>query len=497
MARRGQPRLPHPDGGGRRVGAGAGQSAQPSTSPSSTGTWGPATTVCAARGPDAVQPRCGGHHGYRLRPPGDAARTPCAWACAIISTRTRISTAPRSSRRCGGSSIASVRPGAPSGCIRGCSPFARRWRRCCRWCRRRRRCTIPVPLPAAVGNLFRFLMRTTGASDGVLLVRGYDAERQPAEICRVYDTNGQRLEGPLVPFARSLAGSAASMQKPSADGTPGSGSSAGNLELQPFERGRRSLLAAPLSVAPGLQAVLELFDKNGPRDRFHAKPTANSPPPPPTSAPRCCGRRWPSGRCSASCSTPSRPPWAPAIRWPSRWTGPRRDPRIRRRPPCLQRLREGLADGGTLALRCGGCRGHAAPGRGDPRPGRPARSAAVHHCIRLVESLRQLLDEDDRGDAARERAAGRQRIRRRLRRRLRSADAASGCCTIRAPPARGLRVPPRQRRRARTAGREIPPRRARPSTPSRAASSPPTGPSRCPTRAIKARRTAPRWPTSS
>ena len=35
----------------------------------------------------------------------------------------------------------------------------------------------------------------------------------------------------------------------------------GNLELQVFERGRRSLLAAPLSIAPGLQAVLELFDK--------------------------------------------------------------------------------------------------------------------------------------------------------------------------------------------------------------------------------------------
>jgi hypothetical protein len=39
---------------------------------------------------------------------------------------------------------------------------------------------------------------------------------------------------------------------------------AGNVELQPFERGRRSLLAAPLSIAPGLQAVLELFDKHGP-----------------------------------------------------------------------------------------------------------------------------------------------------------------------------------------------------------------------------------------
>src|SRR5205823_3593397 len=32
---------------------------------------------------------------------------------------------------------------------------------------------------------------------------------------------------------------------------------------QPFERGRRSLLAAPLAVGPGLQVVLELFDKQG------------------------------------------------------------------------------------------------------------------------------------------------------------------------------------------------------------------------------------------
>src|SRR5205814_4529 len=35
----------------------------------------------------------------------------------------------------------------------------------------------PVPLPAAVSALFRFLMRTTGARDGVLLVRSYDADR--------------------------------------------------------------------------------------------------------------------------------------------------------------------------------------------------------------------------------------------------------------------------------------------------------------------------------
>src|SRR6185437_14675977 len=57
----------------------------------------------------------------------------------------------------------------------------------------------PVPLPAAVGNLFRFLLRTTGAREGVLLVRGYDPDRQPAEICRAYDISGQLLDVPLTP----------------------------------------------------------------------------------------------------------------------------------------------------------------------------------------------------------------------------------------------------------------------------------------------------------
>jgi two-component system, NtrC family, nitrogen regulation response regulator NtrX len=121
----------------------------------------------------------------------------------------------------------------------------------------------PLPLPAAVSKLFRFLLRTTGAREGVLLVHSYDAERQPAEICRAYDTNGERLDVPLVPFARSLAGSAASMQKPSLMERLEEATNGGNLELQPFERGRHSLLAVPLSVAPGLQAVLELFDKQG------------------------------------------------------------------------------------------------------------------------------------------------------------------------------------------------------------------------------------------
>jgi ActR/RegA family two-component response regulator len=123
----------------------------------------------------------------------------------------------------------------------------------------------PVPLPEAVGSLFRFLLQTTQAKDGVLLVRSYDAQRQPAEQCRVYDVGGQPLDVPLVPFARSVAGSAVSLQEPRAMVRPDQAAAAGTVELQPFEKGRDSLLAAPLGVAPGVHVVIELFDKQGPR----------------------------------------------------------------------------------------------------------------------------------------------------------------------------------------------------------------------------------------
>src|SRR5437016_14594914 len=45
----------------------------------------------------------------------------------------------------------------------------------------------PVPLPEAVRRLLGFLLRTTGARQGVLVVRSYDPQRQPPEIYRVYD----------------------------------------------------------------------------------------------------------------------------------------------------------------------------------------------------------------------------------------------------------------------------------------------------------------------
>src|SRR5438477_1525907 len=42
----------------------------------------------------------------------------------------------------------------------------------------------PVPLPEAIRSLIRFLMRSTGAADGVLLVRSYHSEQIPEEIYR-------------------------------------------------------------------------------------------------------------------------------------------------------------------------------------------------------------------------------------------------------------------------------------------------------------------------
>src|SRR5262245_38579801 len=58
----------------------------------------------------------------------------------------------------------------------------------------------PVPLPDAVRSLFRFLVQTTSASDGVLIVRGYDPAKEPAENCRVYGMDGAVADVELVPF---------------------------------------------------------------------------------------------------------------------------------------------------------------------------------------------------------------------------------------------------------------------------------------------------------
>ena len=121
----------------------------------------------------------------------------------------------------------------------------------------------PVSLPDAIQSLFRFVRVATGAAAGVLVVRGYDANREPAEVYRAYADTGELLDDSLVPFARSVAGSVLSMQQACVMAQLDQTAARGSVELQPFERGRRSLLAAPLNVASGWQAVLELFDKAG------------------------------------------------------------------------------------------------------------------------------------------------------------------------------------------------------------------------------------------
>jgi ActR/RegA family two-component response regulator len=118
----------------------------------------------------------------------------------------------------------------------------------------------PVPLPDAIRSLVRFLMQVTHARDGLLLVRHYDAQRQPAEWCRVYNADGEALQIETVPFARSVAGSAASFGQPrlmnDLHAIP-----AGSVELQAFEKSHRNMLALPMSVAAGTHVVIELFDK--------------------------------------------------------------------------------------------------------------------------------------------------------------------------------------------------------------------------------------------
>jgi DNA-binding response OmpR family regulator len=120
--------------------------------------------------------------------------------------------------------------------------------------------TEPVPLPDAIRSLVRFLMQVTRAQDGLLLVRHYDANRQPPEICRVYDADGKAMQVSLAPFARSVAGTASSLGQPSIMNDM-QASMPGAVELQTFEQSHRNLLAVPMAVASGTQVVIELFDK--------------------------------------------------------------------------------------------------------------------------------------------------------------------------------------------------------------------------------------------
>jgi ActR/RegA family two-component response regulator len=117
----------------------------------------------------------------------------------------------------------------------------------------------PVPLPDAIRALFRFLIQSTRAADGVLLARHIGGDGK--ETFLAFGSDGRQLDRPSVPFARSLAASVLSLAEPSVMNRLDA--SEGAIELQPFEKGRQNLLAAPIEVGPGTHVVLELFDKRG------------------------------------------------------------------------------------------------------------------------------------------------------------------------------------------------------------------------------------------
>jgi two-component system, NtrC family, nitrogen regulation response regulator NtrX len=120
----------------------------------------------------------------------------------------------------------------------------------------------PVPLPEAVRSLLRFLIRSTGAADGALLVRHLTADG--SETAAAFDATGTSLPANSVSFARSLAASVVSHQEAMLLNGSDEAAALGTketVELMPFEVGRKSILAAPLPVGGGTSVVLELFDK--------------------------------------------------------------------------------------------------------------------------------------------------------------------------------------------------------------------------------------------
>jgi ActR/RegA family two-component response regulator len=119
----------------------------------------------------------------------------------------------------------------------------------------------PVPLPEAVKSLLRFVIRSTRAADGALIVR--HTAPDGAESTTAYGSDGEPLPPLSVPFARSLAASVISFQEPVALNDFDAGS-LGPVELMPFELKRSAILAAPLRVGSDTVVVIELFDKAAP-----------------------------------------------------------------------------------------------------------------------------------------------------------------------------------------------------------------------------------------
>jgi ActR/RegA family two-component response regulator len=238
----------------------------------------------------------------------------------------------------------------------------------------------PVPLPRAVAGLTRFLCQITGAKDGVLVVRQMTHEFQ--EIYRSYDADGEPLDVELVPFEKSVAATALSFGEPCAMNDL-AGAGAATLERQPFEINRSALLAAPLAVGPGVQAVLELFDKPGgfrDEDRRLAAAAADI-------GAELLRQAW----AERSARRTLFDAVAAALEATQRLAAEDGPPKGEEPPPAavLDRLRADLqaaqspAVGGEAALRLAEAVRELAVRHGSP---------AVEYCIRMVASLREMLE---------------------------------------------------------------------------------------------------------
>jgi two-component system, NtrC family, nitrogen regulation response regulator NtrX len=239
-----------------------------------------------------------------------------------------------------------------------------------------------VPLPDTIRNLILFLMRTTQATDGVLIARHVPADG-PEVFC-AFGSDGMPLDPLTAPFERSLAASVVSMQEPCALNLRDS-SLAESVEFQPFEKGHRHLLAAPIQVAAATLVVIELFDKHNGQpfsdeDRRHMA-TA-------TDFGAELLRRALSERQTQR--TLFNAVEAALHASDSLAAGATAEPEAPPPPAVLDRLKEGLSKSGNslmdadtslrlaegirvLALRHG--------------------PAAVKHCVEMVDGLRRLLDE--------------------------------------------------------------------------------------------------------
>lgn len=114
-----------------------------------------------------------------------------------------------------------------------------------------------MSLPASVGGLIRFLVEITESQTGILVARHHTSDGQ--EHYLAFHANGDPVTEPLVPFSQSLAATILSLGKTQVfDLHP---SQFAPALPQPFEQGRKTLLAVPLNVAPTTRVVIELFDK--------------------------------------------------------------------------------------------------------------------------------------------------------------------------------------------------------------------------------------------